>query len=216
MGSVAYYRVSTKRQGESGLGLEGQRAILEHFAGGEIVAEFTDVASGSSTDNRPGLAQAIAMAKAGGHSLIVAKCDRLSRNVRDALEIFDTLEGRLVACDCPVTDRFSLTLLFAIAERERELIGLRTKAALDAKRTREGRQRINGKPENLTQAARLQGAATRAATAQKQGHQARTLARKLRDAGNTLQSIAETLNTAGLTTNRGAQYQPTTISRLLA
>lgn len=216
MGYVAYYRVSTKRQGESGLGLEGQRAIIEHFAAGEIVAEFTDVASGSTTDNRPGLAQAIAFTKAEGHSLIVAKCDRLSRNVRDALEIFDALEGRLVACDCPATDKFTMTLLFAIAERERELIGLRTKAALDAKRSREGRQKINGRPENLTQVARQKGADTRAATARRQGHQARTLARKLRDAGNTLQGIAETLNASGMTTNRGAQYQPTTISRLLA
>ncbi|WP_321530947.1 recombinase family protein [uncultured Desulfuromonas sp.] len=215
MGYIAYYRVSTAGQGKSGLGLESQKAIVEHFAGDNLIGEFTDIASASSTNGRTGLAKAIKEANAGGHTIIVAKCDRLSRNVRDALEIFDRLEGRLMACDCPQTDRFTLTLLFAVAERERELISIRTKAALDAKRKREGRQKINGNPQNLTQEARKKGTAARQSKARHDNHQARTLAVKLHNAGHGLSEIAATLNLSGMTTVRGCQFKATTISRLI-
>lgn len=215
MAYVAYYRVSTKGQGESKLGLESQKAIVEHYAGTDIIAEYTDIASGSSINKRTGLAQAIKCANDNGHTLIVAKCDRVSRNVRDALEIFDSLDERFMACDCPSTDRFSLTLMFAFAERERQLISIRTKAALDAKRKREGKQKINGSPQNLTQAARVMGAAARKAQAKIDNHQPRTIALKLRSAGHSLQEIASTLNESGLTTVRGMQFQATTVHRLL-
>ena len=215
MGYIAYYRVSTSGQGKSGLGLDSQKAIVEHFAGDDLVSEFTDIASASSTNGRTGLAKAIKEANAGGHKIIVAKCDRLSRNVRDALEIFDKLEGRLMACDCPQTDRFTLTLLFAVAERERELISIRTKAALDAKRKREGRQKINGSPQNLTKEAREKGTAARQKKARQDNHQARTLAVKLHNAGHGLSEIAATLNQSGMTTVRGCQFKATTIFRLI-
>lgn len=216
MGYVAYYRVSTKAQGESRLGLEGQQAIVEHFAqDGEIVAEFTDVASGSTTNGRKELAKAIALCQQKGHTLIVGKADRLSRSVKDALTILDDLKGRLTCCDCPNTDKFTLTLIFAVAERERELISIRTKAALDAKRRREGRQKINGSPQNLTDEAREKGRTIRTELAQERNHQARTMAMEMRSGGRSLTYIADMLNHSGMTTNRGCQFQATSVARLI-
>ncbi len=216
MSYVAYYRVSTKAQGESRLGLEGQQAIVEHFAkDGEIVGEFTDIASGSTTNGRKELAKAIKLCKLGDHTLIVAKADRLSRSVMDALTILEDLDGRLTCCDCPNTDKFTLTLIFAVAERERELISIRTKAALDAKRRREGRQKINGSPQNLTNAARAKGRTVRTELAIERNHQALTMAREMRTGGRSLTYIADKLNHSGMTTSRGCQFKPTSVSRLL-
>jgi DNA invertase Pin-like site-specific DNA recombinase len=215
VGYVGYFRVSTKVQGESKLGLEGQLAIVEHFASEQYAACFRDIASGKSTNGREGLKAAIKLCKTGDHTLVVAKADRLSRSVRDALEIFDDLEGRLMCCDVPNTDRFTLTLIFAVAERERELISIRTKAALEAKRQREGRQRINGNPQHLTDEVRAAGRAARTKRALAKNHQARILAHEMRSNGRTLAYIADKLNQSEITTSRGAQFQATSVARLL-
>ena len=90
---VAYHRVSTKRQGESGLGIQGQQAIIRHFVrDGEIIAEFTEVASGDSMLKRPKLREAIDLVKKENATLVVAKADRLSRNALDALTLYDEIE----------------------------------------------------------------------------------------------------------------------------
>lgn len=134
---VPYYRVSTKKQGASGLGLEAQKAFVEHYSShGTIVAEFTEVVSGKSINKRVELERAIRFCNENGYTLIVAKADRLARNTREALEVYESLNGRFVSCDCPTTDKFTLTLLFAFAEREREMISIRTKLALTAKKQR--------------------------------------------------------------------------------
>ncbi len=108
---VIYYRVSTKRQGDSGLGLDAQRAYVDHFYQGKpIINEFTDVQSGKNVFNRPELMKALALCKEKRAVLVVAKIDRLSRNTEQALSIYRGLAGRLESCDIPNLDKFTLTL----------------------------------------------------------------------------------------------------------
>jgi DNA invertase Pin-like site-specific DNA recombinase len=104
---ICYYRVSTKGQGESGLGLEAQKAYIEHFVKSsgnyEIIQEFTEIASGKNMDckKRPLLCEALELCRKHGYLLAVAKLDRLSRTTSHILNIFETLEGRLISCDIP-------------------------------------------------------------------------------------------------------------------
>ena len=172
---VVYYRVSTKGQGESGLGLAGQKAMINNFLSpDQIAAEFTEVISAKVLPSeRPELAAAIQYAKQNGCGLAVAKVDRLSRVTEHALSIYQEMKGFLFSCDIPMTagaamDKFTLTIYMAIADRERELIGIRTKAALaEIRKDQEaGKKRYDkegnvkqliGKPENLTAQARSKG-----------------------------------------------------------
>lgn len=136
---VIYYRVSTKKQGDSGLGLEAQRAYISHYiSADQIAGEFTEVKSAKNIHERPQLQQAIDLCQKEGYTLAVAKIDRLSRKTEDALFIYQALNGRLFSCDIPSEgarmDKFILTIFMAIADRERELIGIRTKTALAAKK----------------------------------------------------------------------------------
>jgi len=138
---IAYMRVSTQRQKRSGLGLEAQQSIIEHFvkiSKGEIIQKFVEAESGKESINRPLLNEAIELCKKNNYTMIVAKIDRLSRNVRDTFSIVEILESRLVACDIPnyPIDSFTLAIFSGMAMRERELISLRTKQALKAKRDR--------------------------------------------------------------------------------
>lgn len=134
---IVYYRVSTKGQGESGLGLEAQQSIIHHFIPEENIAgEYQEVISAKVAPmERPQLAQALKECQEKGYGLAVAKIDRLSRVTEDALAVYSQLGGFLYSADIPmqlgaVMDKFTLTIYMAIADRERELIGLRTKAAL--------------------------------------------------------------------------------------
>ena len=154
---IAYLRVSTARQGASGLGLEAQRARVQEEAkrrGAVIVAEHIETESGSTAD-RPKLHAAIADAKARRAGLIVAKLDRLARNVRLLLEIADSGVDPIF-CDLPelppgAAGRFMLTQLASVAEFERGLISERTKAALQAVKARGVKL---GNPTGDTSAAR--------------------------------------------------------------
>ena len=145
---VAYYRVSTSKQGESGLGLAAQQAIVNQYINKEdIIASFTDIKSGKTLE-REGLEEAIQLAIKEKATLVVAKHDRLSRNVVDALTTLERLVqngASLVCLDLPSnTDKFTLTIMFAVAERERELISIRTKNALAEKKKRG--ERLGRKP----------------------------------------------------------------------
>lgn len=138
---IAYMRVSTQRQKRSGLGLEAQQSIIDHYVKinrGEVIEQYIEAESGKESINRPLLNKAIELCKREGYTMIVAKIDRLSRNVRDTFEIVETLDGRLVACDIPYypIDSFTLAIFSGMAMREREIISLRTKQALKAKRDR--------------------------------------------------------------------------------
>lgn len=215
---IAYYRVSTKRQGESGLGIEGQQAVIEHFTHGDIIASYTDIASGKSIDGRPELERAIQHANKENAYLIVAKADRLSRKVVDAINIFDQLSERLVCCDVPGCDRLLITFMFGMAERELTLIGIRTKAALDAKKKREGKEIINGRPKGYKQnpevTARIKKAIRNIAL--KANEKSIKAAKHLHNQGKSLGSIAQELNALGFTTSRGGAFkQGVQVQRLL-
>lgn len=125
---VVYYRVSTKRQGESGLGIEAQRTYVQHFyKDKDVIAEFVETESDKDILNRPKLNEAISLFQQEKATLVVAKIDRLSRNNEHALMIYRILDERLESCDITNLNKFTLTLFMTIADRE--LIDLRTKAA---------------------------------------------------------------------------------------
>lgn len=136
---ISYRRVSTKRQQKSGLGLEAQEAIIGYFVerdGGEIVRDYCEAYTGKDLQGCKELRKAMAHAKDVGAVLVIAKSDRF-RNTQEALQIYEEMgEGNIMFCDLPHTDKFTLTLMFAIAEREALMISLRTKQALAAKRAR--------------------------------------------------------------------------------
>ena len=136
---VAYYRVSTRGQGESGLGLEGQVAAVERYAasaGATIVRAFREVESGKRAD-RPELVRALAHARRAGATLVIAKLDRLARNVHF---LSGLMESRVdfVACDNPNANRLTIHILAAVAEDEARRISERTRAALAAYKARGG------------------------------------------------------------------------------
>jgi len=134
---VAYLRVSTVRQGESGLGLEAQRAAVEAFArqhGGTIVASYVEVETGKRSD-RPELAKALCVARKAKATLLIAKLDRLARNVAFIANLMDA-GVEFLACDQPFASRLTLHILAAVAEDEARRISERTKAALQAAKAR--------------------------------------------------------------------------------
>ena len=186
---VAYFRVSTVRQGQSGLGLEAQQAAVQNFLRGDaqLVATFIEIESGKKNE-RPQLQAAIARARQEGAVLLVAKLDRLARNVAFLATLMES-RVRFQAVDLPAADEFTLHVLAAVAQKEAVAISTRTSDALAAKKAR-GAQL--GTPANLTQAAREKSwvAMTYNAQANLQNRQAAQLAILLRATGATLRAIA--------------------------
>jgi DNA invertase Pin-like site-specific DNA recombinase len=134
---IAYYRVSTAQQGSSGLGLEAQReAVARHIAstGGRLVDEYEEIESGKRND-RPQIAAALAACRAKRAVLVIAKLDRLARNVAFISALMDSGVD-FVAADMPLANRLTVHVLAAVAEHEREMISQRTKAALQAAKAR--------------------------------------------------------------------------------
>lgn len=206
---VAYYRVSTQRQGQSGLGLEAQRAAVKAFAG-EPVESFTEIESGKRSD-RPQLALALAACKRLKATLVIAKLDRLARNVHFVSGLMES-SVEFVACDNPHATRLTIHILAAVAEDEARRISERTKAALTAYKARGGRL---GNPRNLTTVAACKGAAANVAAARSHSERAKGVAQGLRGKGYTLAAIAETLTGRGLLTRRGKAWTPTAVMRLI-
>lgn len=130
---VSYIRASTKKQGESGLGLDAQKRIIDYFTkDGEIVGEYREIYSGKDLTKCVFLREAVNKAKELGAKLILAKSDRF-RDLSEALNIMKELgEGNLICCDIPNADEFTYVLFFAIAERERKIISLRTSQSLES------------------------------------------------------------------------------------
>lgn len=158
---VAYFRVSTDRQGRSGLGLAAQRkSVHEYLDGGrwELVAEFTEVESGKRSD-RPELERALAACKKYKAKLVIAKLDRLSRNLAFIATLMDS-GVEFIAVDNPHANKLTIHILAAVAQHEREIISARTSAALHAAKARGKRL---GNP-NLSEA-RKQAARSRKETA---------------------------------------------------
>lgn len=136
---ISWRRVSTKKQGKSGLGLDAQKNIIEYFVdaeGGQLIADYAEVYTGTELSGCIELRKAIEHCKRENAILVIAKTDRF-RNTLEALQVLEEVgEQNIMFCDLPHTDKFTLTLFFAIAEREALLISLRTKGALAAKKAR--------------------------------------------------------------------------------
>ena len=210
---VAYYRVSTQKQGQSGLGLEAQQAAVHAFVGSShLIAEFTEVESGRN-NRRPQLHAAVELASERGAVLLVAKLDRLARNVAFLATLMES-RVRFKAVDVPQADEFTIHILAAVAQREAEAISQRTCAALAAKKAR-GFQL--GTPRNLTSQARVRSLEVRQQNAWEQvsNRQARRLCQLLREQGASLQQIVIELNGNGYRTRRGRPFYKTAVARLL-
>lgn len=215
---VAYYRVSTDRQGRSGLGLEAQREtasayIAGQVGGGEIVAEFTEVESGRRNE-RPQLALALEAAKRGRATLVIAKLDRLARNTRFLLSIVES--GADVAfCDLPTippgpVGKFLITQMAAVAELEAGLISQRTKAALAVVKAK-GKRLGNPRPER----ARELAAASNRATADRFAATAVPLIAQLKEQGHSLRGIARELNQRQIPSAHGTTWYAATVRAVL-
>ena len=158
---IAYYRVSTIKQGQSGLGLEAQRTAVTNYLKGvcKPIEEYQDTESGTRKgNNREELKKAIISAKANNAILIIAKLDRLARNVRFITTLLES-GVEFLACDMPQANKFTIHIFAALAEQEAEMISQRTKLALQEKKKQGFKL---GKPENLTQPAITQGKIVRA------------------------------------------------------
>ena len=209
-----YYRVSTQKQSNSGLGLEAQQAAVRQFVPdpAQLGQEFVEVESGKK-NHRPQLLAAIAEARRTGATLLIAKLDRLSRNAGFIFALRDSGVD-FVCCDMPDANTLTVGLFAVIAQHERETISKRTKDALAAKKAR-GAQL--GSPQNFTTAVIAQGQAAMQHNAREHqaNRQAAQLAELLRAKGQTLWQIAAKLNEAGYRTRRGNEFQATTVQRLL-
>ncbi|AHM60248.1 resolvase, N-terminal [Flammeovirgaceae bacterium 311] len=210
---VAYYRVSTQKQGQSGIGLEAQKRTVEQFCReGDILSEFTDVESGKNI-SRPELMKAIVHAKKHQALLVIAKLDRLSRNI---FFISSLLESKVhfKACDLPEADHFTVHLFAALAEKERKMNSERTKSALESKKAQGF---LLGNPKNLTQAAQLKGIEAVRTNALTNEHniKAGEMARLLKREGASLRHIAQRLNQLGYATRYGKSFHATSVKRLL-
>lgn len=212
---VAYYRVSTKQQGQSGLGLEAQEAsVLRHLRPGDVlVASFTDVESGTRKGNRrPELAKALVACRRAKAILIIAKLDRLARNVAFVSNLMEAGVD-FVAADMPTANRLTIHILAAVAEAEAEAISSRTKAALAAAKARGTKL---GTVSNLSEEHRRAGAAATRRSASEYYARVAHLAVGMRQRGATLTAIAAHLNELGELTREGRPFTRDTIRRILA
>jgi len=217
---VAYERVSTARQGRSGLGLEAQRHAIDEFTAGRdarLLARFTEVESGGRTD-RPELGKALDLARLTGSTLVIAKLDRLSRNAAFLLTLRDS-GVRFVACDMPEANDLTVGIMALIAEQERAAISRRTKEALAAARARGVRLGNPNGAEALRRAGRG-GVALRGAVSANADEFARSLApiiAEIRAGGLTsLRAIAAELNERGIETRRCGKWHVSNVRNLLA
>jgi DNA invertase Pin-like site-specific DNA recombinase len=208
-GFVAYYRVSTDRQGQSGLGLDAQRSAVAGFVGArDLLAEFTEVESGKRND-RPQLAAALELCRRQRAMLVIAKLDRLARNVAFIANLMES-GVEFTAVDMPSANRLTLHILAAVAEHEREMISIRTKNALAAYRARGGKKlgRPDGDTRHMHEARSAKVAAFRATMLPE--------VMRLIGQGMSQRRIAAELNRRGLTTYAGRPWRVQHVSRLLA
>jgi DNA invertase Pin-like site-specific DNA recombinase len=206
---VAYYRVSTERQGRSGLGLDAQReAVRQYLAAGgwPPVAEFTEVETGKGSnalERRPQLQAAIAACKRNKATLVIAKLDRLARNVHFVSGLMQTGVD-FVAADNPTANKLTVHILAAVAEDEARRISDRTKAALAAAKARGTRLGVHGRElARLHKAAAVERAAPLA-----------SIVRDLRAKGVSVRGLAAKLNSLGYPSPGGAKWHPTSAARL--
>ena len=213
---VAYLRVSTQRQGSSGLGLQAQQEIIRKYLNGNSpIAEFIEVESGRKSD-RPKLHEALELCKKKKATLIVAKMDRLSRNVAFTSQLLDSVI-EIVFCDFPKANRLVLTIIAAISEYEAGLIRKRTKEALQIKKEHGFKL---GKPENLINNLEKAIANSRKTNMEKANNnpnnrRAVALLKNLVKTTSNLSEMARQLNDEGFVTSRGCKFTSKQVSLLL-
>jgi DNA invertase Pin-like site-specific DNA recombinase len=215
MNYIAYYRVSTQKQGQSGLGIDAQKAAVAQFTGNCnncVIGTYRDIETGKNND-RPELLKAIAQAKQTGAKLLIAKLDRLSRNAAFILTLKDS-GVNFVCCDMPEANALTIGIMAIIAQQEREMISKRTKEALQAKLARVGEWR-KGVITADTHAKGQAAIKTKAASNQNT-MRAKNYAKTLKAQGLTLQEIADRLNSEGHHSSTGKQYHRTSVNRLLS
>jgi len=217
---ISYLRVSTDRQGRSGLGLDAQKKAIEDYLNGgnwKVLKEFVEVESGKSNE-RPQLKEALEACQRTGAMLLIAKLDRLSRNVAFIANLMDS-GAEFVACDFPTANRLTLHIIAAMAEYEREMISKRTKDALQAAKAR---GKVLGNPKNLTKKAARTG---RVLGVQERVKRADTFANSIykiisgyQAEGMSLNAIARRLNEDRELTARRKEgaWTPTTVKNVLA
>lgn len=212
--AIAYYRVSTKQQGKSGLGLDAQKAAILELVrreGMELIGEFTEVETGTGKRLRPQLRSAIEACREKDAVLLIAKLDRLARNVHFLTGLMES-GIRFRACDLPEADSFTVHILAAVAQREAELISERTRAALAAAKRRGVKL---GSPKGFAPGVQRKGVQARqeAAAAYYSGIVLDHIC-ALRDSGLSYRAIAERLNGAGQRTRTGKLWSPIQVKRV--
>jgi DNA invertase Pin-like site-specific DNA recombinase len=209
---VAYYRVSTDQQGASGLGLEAQRkAVKTYLDGGpwKLVDEFTEVESGKRAD-RPELAKALTACRKHKAKLIIAKLDRLSRNLAFIATLMDS-GVEFIAVDNPHANKLTIHILAAVAQHEREAISERTKAALAAAKARG--KKLGGP---RLAAARKASLKARSAAADAFAANVRPIIKEIQNSGvSSLRGVAKALNARGVRTARGSEWTGVQVNHVL-
>ena len=210
---VAYYRVSTAAQGRSGLGLDAQRAAVAAFLNGgawNLLGEFEEVESGK-VNARPMLARAMEACRLKGASLVIAKLDRLSRDAAFLMGL-EAAGVDFVAADMPHANRLTVRLMAVLAQEEREMIGARTKAALQAAKARgtvlggwKGGPVVDGKLGNDANRAKADAFAADVGP----------MTRAMRDRGLSLRQIAAELTKEGIRTARGGLWTAAAVRSVL-
>jgi DNA invertase Pin-like site-specific DNA recombinase len=210
---ISYYRVSTKNQGNSGLGLNSQRTDVNRFLnnGGELIAEFQDIESGKC-NNRPNLLKAIEECKKQSAILLIAKLDRLSRN---ASFIFTLRDAKIdfLCCDMPNANSVTIGIMAVLAQDERERISHRTKSALSELKLKGVKL---GSPQNLTKEARLKGLLVRQINAKgnENNRRATILIMNLKSQNLSFNEISKKLNEYGYKTSSDCLFSRTQVQRL--
>ncbi len=210
---IAYYRCSTQRQGLSGLGLEAQKSsVLSFLNNRTLIAEYTDIETGKN-DNRPQLIKAIDLAKQTNSTLIIAKLDRLSRNLTFVSTLMDT-KVKFICADMPDANELTIHIFGALAQWERKRIAVRTSDALQ-------QLKLKGKklgcPENFTIEVRKLGPLKmiEKAKSNSNNQKAGKLINLLIKTGKSLRQIGFELNEAGFKTSRGNSFGPEQVRRLI-
>jgi len=212
---IAYYRVSKKVQGISGLGLSAQKSSVEKYVDGQdgiILKEFTEIETGTNKRDRIEIHKAIQQAKNENAVLIIAKLDRLARNVSFVSSLMDA-GIEFVAVDMPTANHFTIHIFSALAEQEAKLISTRTKQALAELKKRGVKL---GNPQNLTNDARIKGVQTIKENAinNDRNRQAQSIIGNCKEKGMTFRQIASYLNELNFKTRYGKEFFSSTVYQL--
>ena len=213
---VLYFRVSTQKQGRSGLGLDAQKRdidlYLENYSEQpyEILGTFTDIQSGADND-RPELKRAIKLAKKTKSILLVQKICRLSRRVSFIASLIEDKELDFKVAQMPFADKFQLHIYSALNEQEKDFISSRTKSALRSWKERNPDKKLGAPVHHIKALAKA-----RRAKALKEAKRIEGLIVPLKQQGKSLRVICDVLNNSGITTSKGRSFYPSKVSRTLS